>query len=610
MMIRTLAFLLITLQSYAQSIPNAIVVGGVTHESARLWIRLEGIGSAILEISSLPDFSSIVISKPFSTSVQRRNSALVDVGGLQPSTRYYYRVVDGANPISTFRSFETFPLPESATTFSFAFGSCQQSGRFLPSGAEPGNVFREIINHQPEFFLQLGDWGYPDTTHFLPLTNTFFAGDYERVMDSYLTKFDATYPMDSLLAFVPVDYVYDDHDFMANNASATTSSYSIPIKPNPLGQDFIIAEIPNPQNARENSIRGYREFMPTYPLVNDSRGIYHSFRYGNVEVFMLDLRAQRSPNHDPFRKDAVTQKWVFDPKPGHSILGRETSPGSGQSQMDWLLEGLKRSTATWKFIASSVPFNAAHALGIQAGIALQDSVISVPGYSQQANAIFASLELADKWAGFPEDIDRLLAFLRTENIRNVIVLSGDSHTAALDDGTNAGLPEIMAGGLDITNSKIISIMKHFGVEIWNRGGQGLSTDAFNNAFGKVTVNGEQSVTLELIDEFGDTFAAHTITNAMTSREETLPPESVQLRPVFPNPSHSIIHLAYSVQRPSSVTMRIVDVFGRERIRRERFVQSTGWNEERIAVNEMPSGVYLIQFATSGKTVFQRIRIVR
>ena len=103
---------------------------------------------------------------------------------------------------------------------------------------------------------------------------------------------------------------------------------------------------------------------------------------------------------------------------------------------------------------------------------------------------------------YPNDVDNDLLFIENNNIKNVIVLSGDSHNAAMEDGTNAGLPEIMAGGLDITNSKTVALMQSFGINIWNKGGQGVSTNEFNNAFGKITVFGTDSVKLELIDEFG------------------------------------------------------------------------------------------------------------
>jgi hypothetical protein len=131
---------------------------------------------------------------------------------------------------------------------------------------------------------------------------------------------------------------------------------------------------------------------------------------------------------------------------------------------------------------------------------LQDNVLNVPQLPAGTTGIFAAFEFSDKWAGFLADIDTLLSFIAQNGITNVIVLSGDSHTAAIDDGTNAGLPEIMAGGLDITNSRIVALMNEFGINIWNKGGQGVSPPDFYNAYGRVTVFGEDSVQLA-IDEF-------------------------------------------------------------------------------------------------------------
>jgi hypothetical protein len=316
--------------------------------------------------------------------------------------------------------------------------------------------------------------------------------------------------MNELFKISPIGYVYDDHDYMNDNAAALTSSFFIPFRPNPFGNDFVAIEIPNPDSARENSIRGYKENMPSYPLENESRGIYHSFKVGNAEFFMLDLRSQRSSNFDAISLNTSTGLWEYNAPPGHSILGRENAPGQGESQLTWLLNSLQSSTADWKFIVSSVPFNIGQAAAIQIGLALQDSVVNIPGVPVGSTGIFAAFEFVDKWVGFPEDIEALLNGIAQNNIENVIVLSGDSHNAAIDDGTNAGIPEIMAGGLDITNSRIAAIFAAFGVDIWNQGGQGLTTPDFNNAFGKVSVFGADSVRLELIDEFGTMFASHTV----------------------------------------------------------------------------------------------------
>ena len=389
----------------------------------------------------------------------------------------------------------------------------------------------------------------------------------------------------------PVDYVYDDHDYMNNNASATSGSFSVPFRPNPYGADFIAREIQALPQGRLNSIRGYRENFPTYPLVNESRGIYHKFTFGNFDVFMLDLRAQRSPNLNSLRKNAATHRWEFSPPSGHSILGRENAPGVGQSQMQWFLNGLQNSQATWKFVVSSVPFNISQATAIFLGIFLQDSLITLPGLPGPASPIFAAMDLADKWCGFPEDVQAVLDHIRNNNIRNVIVLSGDQHTAAMDDGANAGLPEIMAGGLDITNSQIVAVFQAFGLRIWNRGGQGITTTEFNNAFGKITVFGSDSVRLALVDEFGTQFASHTIVNSTTSAKTESAPTSFTLHQNYPNPFNPSTTIRFDLPEESFVRLSFFDVLGR---RVETIVEETRQPGTHAIVwrpKELSSGVY-------------------
>lgn len=491
-----------------------VIVGGVTHNKARFRAALSEAGQFHIELSTSQQFSGIISTNTAVCNTASYLRGIVEVEGLQANTKYYYRVkINGSIADTITRSFMTYPVPGSEMNFTFAFGSCLNSGNFLPSGTPPGNIFREVVKHQPRFFLQIGDYGYPDTTDNLPFFPNFFAGNMALVQQSYVTKFDRNYLIDTLLVRTPIDYIYDDHDYMNDNGGATTSSFFVPFKPNPLGNDFVTIEFPNPVGARENSITGYRDNFPSYPLVNESRGIYHKFTFGNAEIFVPDLRSQRSPNLNSVIKNTTTGFWEFNPPAGHSILGRNNAPGTGQSQFDWLLQSLENSTATWKFIASSVPLNIGQKAGIQLGITLQDSILNIPEFPAGTRGIFAAMELADKWVGFPEDVDSLIRFVQQRQIKNVIVLSGDSHTAAIDDGANAGFPEIMAGGLDITNSKLVALLENFGVHIWNKGGQGLSTQLFNNAFGKIDVFGADSVRLSLVDEEGTVFAKHTVTNS-------------------------------------------------------------------------------------------------
>ena len=591
-----LVILLLPHLAPGQTLSHAIAVGGVTEKAARFWIRLDAPGEVRVQVDTDPAFPSPVLSSLESATPEGNYAVIVDVAGLAADTRYYYRALIAGVPHERIGSFMTFPAPGIPSTFTFAFGSCQQS-----SSAADGTVYRQIASESPRFFLHLGDWGYPDTTDSLPGDSMFFAADYAAVQGTYLTRYSLDYPMDSLLRIAPVDYVYDDHDFMNNNASALTSTFELPVRPNAYGSDFIARDISNPPGARENSIRGYRENVPTYPLVNESRGIYHSFTFGNAEFFMLDLRSQRSSNMEVFSRNGTTGQWEIIPVSGHSILGRDTAPGTGESQLSWFLSSLRNSTATWKFVVSSVPFNRGFSTAISTGMALQNFTVTDPRLPPGSSPIGVSFELVDKWAGFPEDVDTLLSFIGNHGIQNVIVLSGDSHTAALDDGANAGLPELMAGGLDIPNSQLAALLASFGINIWNQGGQGLTTEEFNDAFGKVTVFGEDSVRLALVDEFGTEFASYTLRDALTGvGGEAGPgvPLAFALEQNYPNPFNPSTIIRYSLPLRSAVTLTVYNLLGQVARVLVDEIQEAGTYRETFTDPGLPSGAYFYRLVAA------------
>ncbi|MGE5858929.1 MAG: alkaline phosphatase D family protein [Ignavibacteria bacterium] len=592
------------------TITNSVVAGGVTSSSARFWIKVSQEVTVNIEVSEEQAFGSSMNGSAVNVTQESNFAGIVEVIGLKPDTKYFYRVlINDAPAESAGRYFWTFPEEGAVTNFTFAFGSCQQSG-----ASSEGNVYKEIVKHQPRLFLQIGDWGYPDTTDNLPFDNNFFSASYPAVQLSYERKYNLSYPMDSLMRTAPVEYVYDDHDFMNNNASANTSSFSVPLKPNPLGSDFIVMEFPNPLEARENSIRGYKENFPGYPLVNESRGIYHKFTYGNSDFFVLDLRSQRSPNLEALVKNNSSGFWEFNPPQGHTILGRDNAPGSGENQLDWFLQSILNSEADWKFIISSVPFNKAQKQAIDLSILLQDLILNIPSenYPDSIRGIFAAMELADKWAGFITDIDTVLNFVSLNNIKNVIVLSGDSHTAAIDDGANSGLPEIMAGGLDITNSQLAAILAAFGINIWNRGGQGLTTPDFNNAFGNIIVFGSDSVRLSLIDEFGTEFAHYTIANSMTdiSSGPGILPSKYELSQNFPNPFNPETSIEYLIPEASIVSIKVYNVLGRELKTLVNGYKQKGRYKITFNSAGLPSGVYFYRMETNNYSDIKKMIILK
>lgn len=147
--------------------------------------------------------------------------------------------------------------------------------------------------------------------------------------------------------------------------------------------------------AKAESLRVLQEYFPLYPISH--YGDWQSFSYGDADFFVLDSRSQRDP-HIP--RDETTSMLDGD------HLG-------AQGQREWLFNGLKNSNAKWKFIVSPVIFN-------------------------------PTTKVNDGWGAYPGERKMLLSFVRSNKIENVIVLSGDLHAGAIDDGGNSGLPELVA----------------------------------------------------------------------------------------------------------------------------------------------------------------------
>jgi alkaline phosphatase D len=156
----------------------------------------------------------------------------------------------------------------------------------------------------------------------------------------------------------------------------------------------------------------YQEYVPHYPLAAGSGDvpIYQSFTIGRVRFILTDLRSERTP------------KIATDD-------GDKTMMGG--SQKAWfkaqLLAANGRQAIVW---VSSMPWIGAPAAG------------------------------ADYWAGYATERQEIANFISDNGISGLVVLSGDAHMVALDDGTNsdytsnggASFPVFHAAALDRTGS--------------------------------------------------------------------------------------------------------------------------------------------------------------
>jgi hypothetical protein len=140
---------------------------------------------------------------------------------------------------------------------------------------------------------------------------------------------------------------------------------------------------------RPAAIEAYGSFVPHYALAGDSdrTGIAQAFTIGRVRVLLTDLRSLRSPASAP-------------DGPGKSMLGAQ--------QRRWLEGQLRAARGRWPLVlvASSVPWIGPAAQG------------------------------ADGWAGYAHERRAIARAIAGSGVK-VVILGGDAHMVAIDDGTNS-----------------------------------------------------------------------------------------------------------------------------------------------------------------------------
>ena len=273
-----------------------------------------------------------------STSTDADFTAVISVEGLAPSSQQNYRVVIDNEDVAA-GQFRTFASSDSPAQFSVGFGG---GAGFVP---EWEYMWDTIGGFKPNAFLMLGDNVYIDQPE-QSLTNHYCY--YRRQSRPEWRRFTAGTPIFS---------IWDDHDFGTNDCVPGPEIES-PSWKKPVWKIF--------QQNWANPGYGGGEKQP---------GCWYDFRISDVHFIMLDGR---------FYRDLK----------GKTMLGPE--------QKEWLLRTLSESDATFKVIASPVPFTA----GIKQGS-------------------------KDPWDGFPEEREQIFQFIETERIEGVFLIAADRHRTDL-----------------------------------------------------------------------------------------------------------------------------------------------------------------------------------
>ncbi|MFY1669902.1 alkaline phosphatase D family protein [Plantactinospora sp. WMMB334] len=375
-------------EAYAAELDSAPFTLGVAsgepdHDSVVLWTRLApdplnaadgGMAPEPVrvrwEVARDPDFRHLVRAGEVTALPESAHSVHVVVRHLLPDRWYWYRFRVGEATSRTGRT-RTMPAPYARVDhLRFAFASCQS----WAGGPYP--AYRDMAEQELDFVVHLGDYIYETTDGSLT--------EFRRLHALYKTSPD----LRAAHARFPFFVTWDDHEVQNNYAGPVAGSAGD-------GRPFL--------ERRANGYQAYHEHLPLRPEQRPDGPdmvLYRRFDVGRLARFsVLDTRQYRSDQAlGDGRKEPTGE--VFDPA--------RTMTGPEQEQ--WLLDGLRHSTARWNVIA-------------------QQTIMAAFDYDLGPGQIVN----LDQWDGYPPARSRILDFVARHRIGNPVVLSGDWHTHWVND---------------------------------------------------------------------------------------------------------------------------------------------------------------------------------
>ncbi|MGI9457472.1 MAG: alkaline phosphatase D family protein [Aeoliella sp.] len=337
------------------------MIGHVEDKSARIWFRPSDDHRTVREWTcSLRLDGKLVGSDQATPDADHDFTLVFEIDGLLADTKYAYWIHPAEEELAKSSTVGPFELTtgqpnELPATVVLGLGSCAPS--------DPNYVWNRIAEEGCEAFVFLGDTPYVDSS------DLHVAREKHR-------EFLSQPEISQMIANMPCWGTWDDHDFGRNDGHG----------------DF-----PGKHVCRTafTEYRANKEFghkadgtLQT-DRFGDGRGIYTSFRRGPIEVFLIDPR------------------WFSRTEPSWADADQPTC--LGKVQWEWLQEGLKNSTATFKALAT--------------GMIWDDKKNSE----------------RDDWHTYRHERDAIFDFIRDEQISGCFLLSGDIHVSrALNYGPRVG----------------------------------------------------------------------------------------------------------------------------------------------------------------------------
>jgi len=374
---------------------HGVASGDPLADRVIIWTRVtpEDLGGGPVEVgwrmATDPELTDLVASGTVTTDAGRDYTVKVDVTGLTPGTTYYYGFTAFDRASLTGKT-KTTPVGDAVDHLRFGVVSCSnyQAGYFNAYGRLAARSDLDAVIHLGDYIYEYANFVYGSDSVWQerllePATEIISLPDYRARY--------STYRLDTNLIRLhqqhPMIAVWDDHE-SANDAYVDGAENHDPAREGSWEERKAVAK------------QVYFEWMPIRD--NDAERVYRTLRYGELmDLIMLDTRLE---GREKQILD-VTDSTLYSPD--RTLLGAP--------QKDWLFDQLSNSRARWKVIGQQVLFSefnvgwAGAVLGVDYG-----TVESV---------------FLDIWDGYPAERRQLLRFIEDSGIDNVVILTGDFHTA-------------------------------------------------------------------------------------------------------------------------------------------------------------------------------------
>jgi len=363
------------------------MVGHTDMRSASIWVQTWD--EAEVRIT----YRNNVAGKRLSTPTRRTraedgNCITFVLDSVEPNNKYEYHVIVNGNAVALDfpTTFTSRPIwkwrGNNLPPFTIAFGSCNyvneagyerqdSSGKELGYGSEP-EIFTTIASIKPDAMIWTGD-------------NTYLREPDWNSRSGIIKRYSHTRALAesrALFATTPNYATWDDHDYGPNDSDRGWWGKNVAL-------DVFRLFWPNPSYG-----------------VMDMPGVTTSFECIDAQFFLLDARYYRSSND---RTDG-----------DHTILGEQ--------QIQWLIDALASSTATFKIIVVGSQF-------------LTDNLRK------------------ECFSRMPEERKRIVDLITTNKFTGVCFVSGDIHAAELSKLDRPGtypLYEVTSSALTAGSNKDIA----------------------------------------------------------------------------------------------------------------------------------------------------------